>query len=408
MTSTTRMLWIDATAGVAGDMLLGALIDLHEDPEQALSIAAAAVEAVLPATIELRTATVARAGMRALKVDVVPVVEDHPHRSWATIRELLIDAEIDDATRVLALSAFGALATAEGRAHGVDPEGVHFHEVGAWDSVADIVGSCRLYAALGAPTVTVGPWELGSGTMRIAHGTVGVPGPAVLELARGYDVTTDLPHERTTPTGAALLRAWGATSGRLAGRVDRTGVGAGTRDDPERANTVRLVLTSPVRDEAGSETLVELAANVDDLDPRLWPGILQALLDAGALDAWLVPILMKKGRPAHTVHVLARPQLTDALILTLHRTTTTLGVRRTTVLRFALERHVETMTVSGQPARVKIGICDGRIATAQPEFDDVAALSLAIGVSEREALEQVRVAAAQAGLTPGTPWPLRP
>ncbi|MBB2894614.1 nickel pincer cofactor biosynthesis protein LarC [Flexivirga oryzae] len=408
MTSTARTLWVDATAGVAGDMMLGALVDLHDDPDRALSTAGAAVEAVLPNTVELRTATVTRAGMRALKVDVVPLVEDHPHRSWATIRELLVAAELGDATTELALAAFAELATAEGRAHGISPDDVHFHEVGSWDSIADIVGSCRLYAELGRPSVTVGPWELGSGTMRIAHGTVGVPGPAVLELTRGYDVTTDLPHERTTPTGAALLRAWGARSGRLAGRIERTGVGAGTRDDAERANTVRLVLTTAMRAEAGSETLVELAANVDDLDPRLWPGTLQALLDAGALDAWLVPILMKKGRPAHTVHVLARPQLIDELVRTLHSTTTTLGVRRTTVLRDALERRVETVTVSGQTARVKLGIQDGRIATAQPEFDDVAALSRDVGSSERDALEQVRVAAVHAGLTPGTPWPRRP
>lgn len=401
----SRSLWIEAAAGVAGDMLLAALIDLHEDPDRARTTASSSVEAVLPKTVRLDTRTVTRAGLRAVKVDVVPLLDDHPHRSWEVIRELLRSSRLDEATRELATSAFAEVAAAEGRAHGVPPDEVHFHEVGAWDSVADIVGACSLYAALGSPAVSVGPLEVGSGTVRAAHGSLSAPGPAVLELTRGFDVTSLLPHERTTPTGAALLRAWGATPGGLAGRVVRTGVGAGTRDDEHRANTVRLVLIEPARTEGGSETLVELAANVDDLDPRLWPGALQALLDAGALDAWLVPILMKKGRPAHTVHILTRPDLADGLRDILHGATTTLGVRRMIVQRDALERHVATVLVTGRPARVKLGVRDGEIVVAQPEFEDVVAVSRTGDLSERDALERVKAAAVDAGLTPGSGWP---
>lgn len=400
-----RRLWVDAGSGVAGDMLLGALIDLHDDPEEARATAATAVESVLPRTVRLEVRTVRRAGMRSVRAEVVPLAADHPHRSWASIRELLQNAGMDDVTRQLAVAAFAELADAEGRAHGITPDEVHFHEVGAWDSVADVVGTCRLYVALGSPDVRVSALELGSGTMRTAHGTLAVPGPAVLELTRGFEVTTELPHERTTPTGAALLRAWGAVPGGIAGRIVRTGVGAGSRDDAQHANTVRAVLIAPARDEAATEDLVELAANIDDLDPRLWPGVLQDLLDAGALDAWLVPVLMKKGRPAHTLQVLARPDGADALVETLHRTTTTLGVRRSTVRRDALERHIQTVTVAGRPVRVKLGIHDGRVAVAQPEFEDVAALSAAAGVSQREALELARRAAGDAGLTLGSPWP---
>ena len=388
----TSHLWIDASAGVAGDMLLGALVDAGAD----LAEVQAAVDAVLPDTVRLTRTGVMRAGLRACKVEV------QPHRSWADIRTLLERADLADAVRDRAVGAFTLLAEAEARVHDVGVDDVHFHEVGSWDSVADIVGVASAVHLLDVTTASAGPVALGSGTVRTLHGVVSVPAPATLELAKGWQVTSTGEGELATPTGMALVRALaGSCAAMPPMRITGSGSGAGTKDFPGRANVVRVIVGEQVTGGSGAgsvaaEAMWVLEANVDDLDPRLWPGVLASLLEARAADAWLTPILMKKGRPAHTLSVLC----TDAdraplreIVLT-H--TTSLGVREHSVERHALGRSWRTVTVRGHAVRIKVSTdSDGTVVHATPEFEDVRAAAAAAGIPERVVLTEA-VGAAQA------------
>jgi pyridinium-3,5-bisthiocarboxylic acid mononucleotide nickel chelatase len=391
-----RHAWIDASAGVAGDMLLGALLDAGAR----LDRVQAAIDAVLPGAIGIGVEEVQRAGLRAANARVTPLADDPPHRTWRDIRALLDGGA---AERV-----FGLLARAEGRVHGIDPEDVHFHEVGALDSIADVVGVCAALDDLHVTTVSAGEVALGSGTVRAAHGTLPVPAPAVAELAKGWRVTGRGRGECATPTGLALVRALAERCEDLPPMtVAAVGVGAGTRDTPERPNVVRVLIGESAH-RTDEEAAVLLEANVDDLDPRLWPGVLAGLLDAGASDAWLVPILMKKGRPAHTLCVLAQPGRTAHLRDQIFRTTTTLGVREGPLRKTVVARTFTTMAVAGGTIRLKIGHAAGVIVQVMPEFDDVAAVARATGTPERVVLQAAHAAAAERGLTPGATVPRRP
>ena len=238
-THTRRVLWLDVSAGVAGDMLLGALLDAGAE----LSAVTAAIEAVVPAEVDLHRAEATRAGLRGCKVDVASAVEEHSHRTWVEVRRLLDQASLDEQIRDRAVAVFARLAAAESRVHGIPVEDVHFHEVGAWDSIADVVGVCAALHALAVEVVTAGPVAVGSGWVRAAHGRLPVPVPAVLELARGYDVHAGGDGELATPTGMAVLAALAEQTAEIpAMRVEAIGVGAGTRDGEGRANVVRAVL----------------------------------------------------------------------------------------------------------------------------------------------------------------------
>ncbi|MGI4894479.1 MAG: nickel pincer cofactor biosynthesis protein LarC [Janthinobacterium lividum] len=405
MSTPGRLVWIDAGAGVAGDMLLAALLDAGAD----LQRVQAAVDAVVPAAVRLRTRTVTRAGLRALKLDVDVVETDHPHRRWSSIRERLTAAELDEGVRTRALAVFTRLAEAEARVHAIAPEEVHFHEVGSLDSIADVVGVCAALHDLGVTQVSASAIALGSGTVRSAHGVLPVPPPAVVELCRGWEVFAGGCGELATPTGVALLTTLAAgpsTLPRLV--VEASGSGAGSRDTAERANVVR-VLVGSAAGPAGAETpdrqSVLLAANVDDLDPRIWPEVLRELMSAGALDAWLTPVLMKKGRPAHTLEVLADPDQADALSSAVLRHTSTLGVRRSIVTRDVLDRDWHPLDVDGTPLRIKVGHRDGTLIQAMPEFEDVLTLAHAQGSTVQDALLAAHAAAVAAGLVAGRAFP---
>ena len=286
-------------------------------------------------------------------------------------------------------------------------EDVHFHEVGSWDSIADVVGVAAGVHLLGIDTVSAGRVALGSGTTTTSHGVVGVPAPATLELATGWQVAAVGEGELATPTGMALVRGLASRCEPLPHLTVRsTGTGAGTKDVEGRANVVRVVVGDRLDDGPGHadhERLWVLEANVDDLDPRLWPGALDALLEAGAVDAWLTPILMKKGRPAHTLSVLCadaqRPVAREVVL----SHTTTFGVREHQVDRHSLGRSWQTVSVHDQPVRVKLSTTPhGRVVHATPEFEDVRAAAGAAGIPARVVLAEATAAAHAAGLRPGS------
>jgi uncharacterized protein (TIGR00299 family) protein len=390
--STTRHAWIDASAGVAGDMLLGALVDAGAD----LGAVQQAVDAVIAESVRIVARPVTRAGQQATKIDVEVLTTDLPHRPWSTIRDLLAAAALAEPVRHRAVAAFTALAEAEAEVHGVGIDEVHFHEVGALDSIADIVGVCAALHGLGIDSLSASAVSVGSGRVRTAHGELGVPVPAVVKLSAGWRIQSGGAGELTTPTGMALLNALGERCEELPDlTLLASGAGAGTRDTPGRPNVTRVLIgtrpAAPWNDQGEPAVIIE--ANVDDLDPRLWPGVLSALLAAGAADAWLTPMIMKKGRPAYTLGVLGRPEQSGALREVIFRQTSSIGVRVRSAVKFPLPRGWVEVSVPGGSVAIKIALREGLISQLEVEFDDVAQVAARAGVAER------------AGLVVGAPAP---
>jgi uncharacterized protein (TIGR00299 family) protein len=393
--------WLDLAAGASGDMLLGALVDAGVP----LEVLATAVAALPVEPVTLAAEPVTRHGLGATRVHVHAPPSD-VHRTWADVRTLLTAAALPGPVRDGALAVFERLAAAEGRVHRVPPADVHFHEVGALDALADVVGVVAGFEHLGLTGLAASPVALGSGSARSAHGVVPVPAPAVLELLAGLPVVAGpVPAETCTPTGAALLAArvdrWTTLPPM---RVHRVGSGAGGRDPAEHPNLVRLVLgeptdvpaDDPLDDPAGDGADLVLEANVDDLDPRLWPGVLTALLAAGAADAWLTPILMKKGRPAHTLSVLCAPARLAGVQDVVLSATSTIGLRRSRVAKLALARTQGRVPVLDGEVGVKIARSAGRVVNVSVEFDDVAALAGERGLPVKEVLRAATAAAERA------------
>ncbi|MFL6129593.1 MAG: nickel pincer cofactor biosynthesis protein LarC [Mycobacteriales bacterium] len=381
--------WLDCAAGASGDMLLGVLVDAGV-PAGTLR---AAVDAIGVEPVELSVSTVQRHGIGATAVEV-RVPDTAGTRTWADVRGLVEAAGLPDPVRATALDAFARLARAEAAVHRTSPDEVHFHEVGALDAIADVVGVAAGLHALGLDRLVAGPVTVGSGgTARSAHGVVPVPAPAVLGLLAEAGAPIrggPAPYEMCTPTGAALLAASVTEWGPLPPMTPvRTGAGAGGRELAELPNLLRLVLGEPTP-AAGSAVVLE--TNVDDLDPRVWPDVLERLLAAGASDAWLTPILMKKGRPAHTLHVLCGPGEVDVVRTEMFVGTSTLGVRELTVGKTALDRAAGEVEVGGRRIRTKLARLAGRVVNVSVEYEDVRAAADALGLPVKEVLRAATAA----------------
>jgi uncharacterized protein (TIGR00299 family) protein len=400
-------------------MLLAALFDAGVDSE----VMARAAAAVAP--VELRFWHEVRHGFRVARAEVTAAPaerESPPHRTWHDIRAMLDAADLDEATRSSAHRVFERMAVAEGAAHGTSADEVHFHEVGAHDSIGDVVGVCAGLVALDAE-LHVGRIALGGGTAQTSHGPIPVPGPAVLRLLEGSGAQAaggPVESELCTPTGAALLTTLATAFGPLPPMaVEATGCSAGSRDVPGHSGVLRLVVGRAVGDDPhdpegadGAEGAddsdevgaVVLETNVDDLDPRLWPQVLTNLLQAGASDAWLTPILMKKGRPAHTLHVLCSDEgaLRQRLSRIVFSETSAIGLRSVTVAKTALGRRETTVDVGGRAVRVKLALLHGAVVNAQPEYADVAAAADALGLPAKTVLARAVAAAAGLASDPGS------
>ena len=404
---TRRIGWIDGGAGASGDMLLGALVGAGV----ALDVVRASLDP-LGLGVDLRSEEVTRGGLGATRVHVeVPSTEIVRH--LADVVELLGPLEV--AVRDRAVAVFRRLAAAEAAVHRTSIDEVHFHEVGALDSIADVVGVCAGLVHLGLDELWCSTLSLGRGSTRGAHGPIPVPAPAVLALLEGTAPVAagPAPVESTTPTGAALLAEWVGRWGPLPPMVtSATGVGAGARDLDEVANACRLVVGDAVGATAGpgaappdapgdpdlaTDVVTCLEANVDDLDPRLWPAVVAGLLEGGALDAWTTPIVMKKGRPATTLSVLCDPADAPALRRAVLTETSTIGVRERALRRHVLDRRTATVRVGGRPIRVKLASIGDEVVNRGVEWDDVAAAAAALGRPAKAVLADAIAAAAALG-----------
>ena len=334
-----------------------------------------------------------RGGLAATRLLVqVDPKEDVVERTWATIRGLLESATgLPERARRRAQEVFGGLAVAEGSVHGVSPEEVHFHEVGGLDALIDVIGTCLALESLDVSSVFASPVALGTGTVRGAHGLLPNPAPAVVELLAGVPVHgTSQTVELTTPTGAALLAGLVTSFGPLPPmKVTAAGYGAGAAELAGAPNVLQVVVgeeAAPAGALAGhAQDLLVLEANVDDVTGEVLAHTVEVLMAAGALDAWLVPALAKKGRPAHVVSVLAEPEKVAVLARALTRETGTLGFRQHQVARYALAREEIEVEVDGQAVHVKIGP-----HRFKAEYEDCAEPGAGVGTVLVLSLEAVR------------------
>ena len=331
---------------------------------------------------ELRMQPAEINGIRSLRLSVEHP-EQHAHRAFADVRELVQGAGLPERVTSRSIAAFRLLAEAEGRVHGLPAEEVTFHEVGALDSILDIVGSCVALELLDVESISCGPLPMGNGVVRAAHGPLPVPGPATLEVLKGSRVRfTEEPRETTTPTGAALMAS--LTGGFFTEAAPpmtprAVGYGAGNATLRDAPNVLRVIV-GEIEGASGSEDLALLEANVDDAPGEILGTAIEALLGAGALDAWLEPIFMKKGRGAYKVCALARNTDREGLARLLMRETGALGVRHLPVGRIAADRRTVEVELPYGRCRVKVGSLDGEDFVVAPEHTDASLLAKETGL----------------------------
>lgn len=396
--------WFNCSAGVAGDMLLGALVDAGADRAAVADALAGLGVAGYAVTFE----RVQRCGVGATWANVVTHTHDHdghdrhdhhhPHRPAREVFAIIAAADLPDRVRDRAMATYRALAEVEGAIHGIDPDDVELHEVGALDAIVDVVGVCAALESLGVSRVVCSPIAVGHGTVTAAHGQLPNPVPAVVELAARVEaplVGIDTTMELATPTGVALMTVMADRFGPMPA-LSTTGVGfgAGTADPPGRPNVVNVVVGHESASTAGvvrpgsGRTARLVEANVDDVTGEVLAHTVASLLRAGAHDAWITPIVMKKGRPAHTVHALCDDVALDAVAAVLVAETGTLGLRASTVERWPQRRAERTVDVDGHTVRVKVA--DGRVKV---ENDDAVAAAAELRLSLREVLRRAEAAA---------------
>ena len=366
---------LDPIGGLAGDMVLAALLD------------AGAPVAVLEETVtalgldvRIDVDRVHRSGIAATYVDIV-TTERSTGRPAGELRAILTDAPLPEEVGAGSLAAFDRLAAAEASINGVSASDVVLHELGGDDTLVDLCGVFALLGALGVQRLTCGPLPMGGGLTTTRHGPTPLPAPAALAILAGLPIVgVETAGELVTPTGAAIAASASAVGPMPAMTLEAVGYGAGTREHADRPNVVRVVLGAAASTAVpGRGEVVELRANVDDLLPELVPDVLEACLRAGALDTWVEPIQMKKGRPGLLLSVLARPADEARLADTLLRHSSTLGVRVQRQTRYELERAIREIQVEGRTIRVKIGLLDGDVVNVAPEHDDCVAVADATG-----------------------------
>ncbi|WP_074315652.1 nickel pincer cofactor biosynthesis protein LarC [Singulisphaera sp. GP187] len=382
-----RIAYFDCFSGISGDMTLGALVDAGVDSK---AIQAAVASLGLPC--ELTFETVRRGGFRANYARVV-TPHEHAHRHLHHIEAIIDKSVLTPRQNELAKRIFRRLGEAEATVHGIDLQKIHFHEVGAVDSIVDIVGAAVGLDLLGAERIEASPVPPGLGSVMAAHGRMPLPAPGTAELLKGVPLAeSTVEMELTTPTGAAILTSVADRFGPVpAMTIESIGLGAGTRELPGQANILRL-LVGQISMPASSDRVWVLETNLDDLPGEIVGYTTEQLMKAGALDTFLTPIQMKKNRPGVMVTVLCDEDRINALEEILFRETTTLGIRRYPVSRHKLKRQATEVETSFGPIRGKLGWRDDRPPVFSPEHDDCARVASEHGVALREVYDAAHVA----------------
>ncbi|NQU52573.1 MAG: nickel pincer cofactor biosynthesis protein LarC [Bacteroidetes bacterium] len=365
-----RILYYDCFAGISGDMNLGALIDLGVDKNYLI----AELEKLNIEGFHLEVKQDQRRGITGTKADVIVENQDNEkHRHLRHIEELVNGSSLPDRVKINSLKIFDLIAVAEAKVHNISKEKVHFHEVGALDSIADIVGAAICLDYLKVDKILSSSIQLGGGTVKCAHGIMPVPAPATAEIVVNIPVKTGLVnHEATTPTGAAILVAMvDEFTDKIDFPIIKTAYGIGNRDS-EVPNVLRVYLcedTEQVKDVSTANALV-LESNIDDMNPEHYDFILEQLFNAGASDAWLIPIVMKKSRPAVTLSILCKEELVEKMKEIVFTHSTSIGIRECRVKKNMLRREESAVETVFGSVRIKNSFFNGKLVRSKPEFGD--------------------------------------
>ncbi|MFQ5894471.1 MAG: nickel pincer cofactor biosynthesis protein LarC [Nitrospinota bacterium] len=400
-----KTLYFDCLAGASGDMILGALVDLGLLAEELRR----ELEKFPLRGYRLEARRVVKRGISATKMDVVlegggagaDHQEEHasgPHgRHLGEILHLIGESDLDPWVKERAARAFRRLGEVEAGIHGVSVESIHFHEVGAVDSIVDVVGAFAAFRLLGAGRALASPVHTGRGWVESAHGSFPIPGPATLELMRGAPIySRGIERELLTPTGALLLTELADSFGPCPPmRLERVGYGAGSWDLPI-PNVLRVLLGEEERTPE-TETVAILETNLDDMNPQFFQHLFEGVLERGALDVFAAPVVMKKGRPGQLLTVLCPPQRREAIASFLFRESTTLGVRWREAERVKAERETLSVDTPYGPVRVKVARLEGSLCGRAPEYEDCRRIAAAKGVPLKEVYEAALVAARRLG-----------
>ena len=380
-----RILYYDCFAGISGDMNLGALLDLGVDPAYLES----ELKKLNIKGFHLEIAPDLRRGISGTKATVV--VEDpdnEKHRHLRHVEEIINNSTLSDKVKTTSLKIFSLIAFAEAKVHQIEVERVHFHEVGALDSIADIVGAAICLEYLKVDKVLSAPIQLGGGTVKCAHGIMPVPAPATALIVANIPVKTGLvQHEATTPTGAAILVATvDEFTSEINFPITKTAYGIGQRDVSEVPNVLRVYLSDTETAASGlkeeSATIVE--CNIDDMNPERYEFIMEQLFEAGAADAWLTPIVMKKSRPANQLSVLCSPEKINKIKGIIFNHSTSIGLREYTVKKSVLSRVEKSVQTKFGPITVKQSILEGKIVRSKPEYNECKSIAKQHNISIEE------------------------
>ena len=389
-----RIGYFDCFSGASGDMILGALVDAGLEVERLQ----AAVAGLGVGGIHISAEQVKRGAFVGTQVHVRTDEHGHPHRHLKEIEAILDRPGIPDPVRADARRIFHRLAEAEAKVHGTTPDRIHFHEVGALDAIADIVGATWGIRQLGLERIHVSPIHLGGGFIQAAHGKMPVPAPGTAALLSGVPAYgSEIPAELTTPTGAAILTTLASSHGPMpAMTVERVAYGAGRRDLREQPNLLRLIIGEQAGDRDRDQITI-LEATIDDMNPQFFEPLLDRLFEAGALDVSLTSLTMKKSRPGIMLTVLADPPIADRCASVILTHSTTFGVRAYAATRWKLPRDIISVTTPYGSVRVKRGFSGDRITILSPEYEDCRRLAQAAGVPIQVIYDEARRAGGQHG-----------
>ncbi|NOR75333.1 MAG: nickel pincer cofactor biosynthesis protein LarC [Draconibacterium sp.] len=386
-----KILYYDCFAGISGDMNLGALIDLGVDSNYLIT----ELEKLNIEGFHLDIKVDQRRGITGTKAEVIIENQDNEkHRHLRHIEELINGSQLPEIVKTNSLKIFDLIAIAEAKVHNISKEKVHFHEVGALDSIADIVGAAICLDYLKVDKVMSSSIQLGGGTVKCAHGVMPVPAPATAEIVANVPIKTGLVnHEATTPTGAAILLA---TVDEFSDKIDfpitKTAYGIGNRDS-EVPNVLRVYLCedSSLVEDVSTEEAIVLESNIDDMNPEHYNFILELLFKAGASDAWLVPIIMKKSRPANTLSILCKKELVEKMKEIVFTHSTSIGIREYGVKKNMLRREESVIKTTYGSVRIKYSFFNGKIVRSKSELEDCKALAekhnISITEIEREVIK---------------------